>query len=181
LKPFTLPIKEHLAKGLAPNSNPRNNPMLTESIGAVPYEKTLQALDVFSAIDTSSLTCSWPYPQLFVFSEVIIVCNNEDIYEYIVGTGLVHRCGPVTPGVPWVAEDFKTYIYLTNGHVAVTWKEGVWALDTTVPFGSAICNYAGQALLGGPNNPFSGVAGDKILLDQGGAVLIDQGGNLVQE
>jgi hypothetical protein len=156
MTPFTLPIKEQLAKGLAPNSNPRNNPMLTESIGAVPYDNVLQALESFVAIDTSGLTCSWPYPQLFVFSEAIIICTSTAIYEYVVGTGLVTKLSSLTAGVPWVAEDFKGYIYLTNGKIAVTKKMGIWAVDTTVPYATSVCNYGGQAIIGSPNTPATG-------------------------
>jgi hypothetical protein len=155
MKPFSITIKEPLGRGLAPNSNPRNRPYLVESIGAIPYEDALEALASFSAINTSSLTVVWPYPQMFVFSNAIVVCNKQDIYE-VVGGSLVHEVGPVTAGVPWIALGFKDYIYLTNGQVAVTKTQGTYAIITTIPFGTAVCNYNGQVLIGGPNQPASG-------------------------
>lgn len=155
MKDFNYPITEHLKKGLAVTYNPRNVPFLVESIGAFPYENKLQAIKVFGRIDTSSLgALSFPYPQLFVFSDSILVCTQTKIYE-LVDNALVLKIENLPAGQTWSAVDFKTYIYLTNAMCVVekNSQNGVYALNITLPFGMCVCNYNGQILLGSPNMP----------------------------
>ena len=155
MKDFNYPITEHLKKGLAVTYNPRNVPFLVESIGAFPYEGKLQAIKEFERIDTSSLgALSFPYPQLFVFSDSILVCTQTKIYE-LVDNALVLKIENLPAGQTWSAVDFKTYIYLTNAMCVVekNSQNGVYALNITLPFGMCVCNYNGQILLGSPNTP----------------------------
>ena len=146
---FTIEPKEFV-RGLRPTKRtPRNSGFLITCEGAVGRDGTLQALDTITRIDTTELgALSFPYPQLFIFSNVIIVCISTAIYESLDGD-LVTMLDSLTPGVPWSAMDFGDFIYLTNGQVAVTKRGGVYAIDSTVPYGTCACNYLGQALLGG--------------------------------
>ena len=150
-------IREILSKGLRPNKNVRNNPYLIESLGAFPYEGVLQAVEQFTRIGMGAVTCSFPYPQLFVLSEVIVVCTSTAIYE-LVGGSLVLKIGSLTAGTTWDMVDFKTFLYFTNGKVSVR-KEadtGVYSVDATLPTATCLCNYNGQLLIGSINVPVTG-------------------------
>ena len=112
---------ESLAKGLRPSVRmPRNKEYLIQCIGAVGLDGVLQTLEDLevSRIDTSVITDPFPYPQIFVFTNLIIVCGETDIYEIVNGS-LVHKLGPVAAGTLWTAADFGESIYMSNGKVAV--------------------------------------------------------------
>lgn len=156
---FTYTIKEPLAKGLAPAGNPRNRPMLSDSVGAFPFDGTLQGVPSFSLIDVSSLgEQTFPYPQLFVTPNVTIVCTQTAIYEYN-GSSLTLKLGSLTAGVTWSCIAYKDFIYLTNGKVAVTRdpQSLAYAIDTTVPFATCGVDYNGQALLGSVNQSVTSI------------------------
>lgn len=171
---FKYPLKDFIRQGLAPNNNKRNKPMLTQSIGALPYNKQLQAIETFTRIDTSSLSgVTFPYPQLFITSEFVIVCTEDSIYEY--DGSLTLKYGPVTIGSLWSLVDFKTYILLTNGAVTIRrsstdgiyspvetlsgWGNGEWGgfgwggegTIIGINYADSLCNYNGQLLAGSPD------------------------------
>lgn len=154
MKEIVYPINEIIGKGLRPSkSNPRNKPYLVESIGAVPRDGVLQALDQLTRIDTSGLgALSFPYPQLFVLTKCIIVCTPTAIYE-LSGVTLTSKIDSLTVGTTWSVVDFQTFIYLTNGKVAVTKSPttGVYTLSATLPYGTCLCDFNGQVLIGSPN------------------------------
>ena len=156
MKDFSYPILDNLKNGLAKNFNKRNNPFLIESVGAFPQDEMLRALEVFTVIDISSITPipQFPFPQLFVFSDCIIVCTATQIYEYANSTLALKR-GGLPPGSTWDAVDFKTYIFLTNGKCAVIKRSNdmEYIVDTDNPYGLGVCNYNGQVLIGSPNTP----------------------------
>ena len=153
MRAFRYSLKSFINKGLAPKNNPINNPLLITSIGAYPYNDILQAIEEFTILDTSAISnISFPFPQLLILDECVLVCTATDIYEYLNNTFILRLSGlPV--GNLWEVVDFKSFIYLTNGQCAVTRNPTttVFILDLTKPFGSAVCNYNGQVLLGGPN------------------------------
>jgi hypothetical protein len=161
VKNFTYEINEALLKGLTPAHTRRNAPYLVESIGAVPQDGVLQAIETFEAIDVQDLgIVSFPYPQLFVASDFIVVATETALYELtgVEGPGnLTAKITGLTAGIPWTCLDLKGYLYFTNGKVAITRnsKSGVYTVDLTVPFASAACNFNGQVLLGSPNAPVS--------------------------
>lgn len=83
MKDFNYPVLDHLKKGLATRYNHRNAPFLVESYGAFPYENKLRSLDLFSIINPFIVgPFTFPYPQLFVYSDCIIFCTSTEIYEY---------------------------------------------------------------------------------------------------
>jgi hypothetical protein len=128
-------------------------PLLVESLGAYPYDNALIAPDSFTTIDMTPIgTQTWPYPQLFVLSDCVIVATETALYELQNG-GLVLMIGGLPLGDTWSVIDRKTYIYLTNGAVSVTKDPatGFYFVDHSVPFAQCACDYNGQVLLGAPN------------------------------
>ncbi len=154
---FTFEIKhDELAKGLRPSKrNPRNSKFLVECAGAVGRDNVLQVLDDINEdlVDTSAtILDGFPYPQIFVFTNLIIVCGESKIYEWD-GSSLGTAKLTVAAGIPWSAVDFGEYIYMSNGKVAVKREatSQVWLVDSVLPIASGICNFNGQVIVGSPN------------------------------
>lgn len=150
---FTIKSDE-LSRGLRVSKrSPRNSRFLVKAVGAVGYDQVLQVIDDLEddRIDTSALGESFPYPQIFVLTNHIIVCGQTDIYEY---TGsLTKVIGPVASGKLWSVTDFYDFLYLTNGSVAVyrSPTSGTYSTSSTYPVGEAVCDFNGQVLVGGLN------------------------------
>jgi len=143
---------EDLAKGLRSSKrNPRNSGFLSACAGAIGRDGVLQTLDELTRIATTAITDGFPYPQLFVFINVIIVCGETKIYEWV-SSALVEKL-TVSAGSTWTALDFRNYIYLSNGNVAVIRDPGSLEYSTTtdLPTAMAACNFNGQAILGSPD------------------------------
>jgi hypothetical protein len=141
---------KQLAKGLRPSKrSPRNRGILVECEGAVGRDGVLQALDEMARMATGTLT--FPYPQLFVFTNMTIVCTATTIYEWVDGA-LVSQL-VVGAGDPWRAVDFYDFIYMSNGVSAVVRDAGdkTYAVTTDLPIASAICNFNGQIIIGAPD------------------------------
>lgn len=148
---YTITAQE-LAKGLRPSKRtPRDARFLFESKGAIGRDGVLSAIDELTRIDTSGITDSFPFPQIFVFTNVVIVCSCTVIYEWVSGS-LVPKL-TVTAGSTWTAVDFYDYIYLSNGKVAVVRDPDLktYSAVTTVPTASSICNFNGQVIVGSPD------------------------------
>lgn len=148
---FTIPATD-LARGLRPSKRaPRNTKYLVECAGAVGYDQVLQVLSDVSEnlVDTSELTVEFPYPQLFVFTNVIIVATDDTIYELIDGDLVEVYSG--SKDLPWSAVDFHDFIYMSNGSAAVTRSAtgGGWS-SSSLPKFTAVCNFNGQVLIGSP-------------------------------
>jgi len=153
---FTFTIQaEALARGLRPSKRvPRNSKYLIECIGAVGYDTVLQVIDDLEndRMNTSGvITDTFPYPQVFIFTNMVIVCSETTIYEWV-ASALVPMVGPVAAGELWSAIDFLTFIYLTNGSVAVQRNPatGVYSVTTDYPIARAICNFNSQVFVGSP-------------------------------
>ena len=143
-----------LSRGLRPSEySPRNKKFLTECVGAIGYEESLQSLsDVlsdFELVDTSLITDGFPYPQIFTFTKHIIVCGETKIYE-LVGAALVLKL-TVVAGIRWSAIDFYDYIYMSNGKVSVVRNaaNGVYSLSN-LPLTTTICDFNSQVMIGAP-------------------------------
>jgi len=156
---FTFTITaEQLSSGLRPSKRtPRDNKYLVESKGAVGRDGVLTAIDSLTRIATTSITDGFPFPQLFVFTNMIIVCGLKTIYEWD-GSSLTLKYTASDPGGTWTAVDFYEYIYLSNGKIAVTRDAGTraYSLSATLPFCSSACNFNGQVIIGSPD--ISGLA-----------------------
>ena len=128
---------------------PRNSGYLTRSMGAVGRDGVLQTLDQMNALDLSAITDDFPYPQIFVFPMVTIVCGETKIYEWI-SNALVLKL-TVSAGALWDGEASGEYVYISNGKVSVI-RDPVdltYALSD-LPRASSICNFNGQFIIGAP-------------------------------
>jgi hypothetical protein len=128
---FTINSDE-LARGLRPSKRmPRNSKFLTTCEGAVGLDNVLQAIENLnnSRIDVTGIPgIVYPYPQLFVFTQVILLCTKNRIYE-LVGTSLVLRLDVTGYGKDtWSAADFHGYIFMSNSRITVqrSAEDGFW-------------------------------------------------------
>lgn len=150
---FTFEIgSEDLSRGLRPSKHsPRNEKFLVECIGAIGYEKSLQAIEDITSllVDTSLIIDDFPYPQMFVFTNHIIVCGETKIYELVSGSLILKIT--VIAGIRWSAVDFREFIYLSNGKVSVVRSaiDGTYSLSD-LPIASTICDFKGQVMIGAP-------------------------------
>jgi len=150
---------DQLAKGLRPSKRvPRNSRYLVTCVGAVGRDNVLQVIDEFTRIATTAITDAFPYPQIFVFTNLIIVCSQTKIYEWVSGALVLKLT--VTAGSTWSAVDFYDFIYLSNGKVAVIRDaiSKVYSTTTTLPTAASICNFNGQVLVGAPDTVIPGAS-----------------------
>ena len=141
-----------LSKGLRPSKRmPRNSGFLVKCKGAIGRDGVLQVFEELIRIATATITDAFPYPQIFVFTNLIIVCSSTKIYEWV-GGSLVEKL-IVTAGSTWSAIDLYDFIYMSNGTVAVIRnpESNVYSITSDQPKAMAICNFNGQILIGAPN------------------------------
>ncbi len=154
---FALHIgSDKLSRGLRPSKRmPRNNEFLIECKGAVGRDGVLQVIDNLTRIDTSALSDAvFPYPQIFVFTNMIIVCTDTKIYEWVNGS-LSGVKLTVVAGNTWAAVDFHDYVYMSNGKVAVIRAiDGTYSVRTDIPTATSILNFNGQVIISSPNAGF---------------------------
>jgi len=150
---FTFTIEsEQLMRGLRSSKRvPRNAKYLVESTGAVGRDGVLAAIDELTRLDTSEITDIFPFPQLFVFTNVTIVCSSTKIYEWV-DNALIEKL-EVTAGSTWSAVDYYDYAYLSNGAVAVVRDYGtkLYSLTTDLSTANSILNFNGQVVIGSPD------------------------------
>lgn len=142
---------EKLSKGLRRSKrDPRNSGFLTICHGALGRDGVLQILDELTRLNVS-IDEGFPFPQLFVFTNVIIVCGQTKIYEWD-GSSLSLKL-TVVAGFAWKAVDFFDYVYMSNGKVAVVRDSGseTYSETTDLPTARTICNFNGQVLIGAPD------------------------------
>lgn len=177
---FTFNIKtEQLSKGLRKTKrNTRNDDSLVTCSGFVGKDGVLQALESLTRMATSTITDGFPFPQIFVFTNVIIVCGLKKIYEWD-GTSLDLKYTAAEAGGTWSAVDFFNYIYMSNGKIAVTKDAGsrVYSLSATQPTATAICNYNGQIVIGAPD--VEGLGASMVLPTSPLEVAVTQLGTMV--
>ena len=148
---FTLSLNaKDLARGLRVSKRSlRNSGYLVQSSGAVSRDGVLQTLSNMSQEDFSVITDGFPYPQIFAFPNLIIVCGETQIYELVSGT-LVLKI-TVTAGTPWSVMASGEYIYMSNREVSVVRDPNSLAYALSdLPTASCICNFNGQVLIGSP-------------------------------
>ena len=149
---FSLQIdSSKLIRGLRPSRRlSRDSGYLIQCQGAIGQDESLQELDALTRMATTAITDPFPYPQLFVFTNLIVVCGQTAIYEWL-NSALVLRLGSLTAGSPWSAVECFDCLYLSNGKVAVVRRatDKVFAIDTTLPNAEAMVNIHGQVMVGG--------------------------------
>lgn len=150
---FVFDLKsEELSHGLRPSKrSPRNAKFLVECVGAVGMDKVLQVIEDLEVdrIDTTIITDAFPYPQIFVLTNMIIVCSATKVYELVAGS-LVLKI-TVAAGTLWSVVDFYEYVYMSNGVASVIRDptSEIYSLTTTLPLAEAICDFNGQVVIGG--------------------------------
>ena len=141
---------KNLARGLRPSKRiPRNSQSLITCNGAIGKDGTLSALDELTSIDTSAITDGFPYPQLFVLTNLVIVCSQTKIYEWT--DSLVEKL-TVTGGTPWSVVAFNDYVYMSNGAVAVIRDPDTkkYSVTNDLPIAGSMVNNNGQVVVGSP-------------------------------
>ena len=151
---FTFEVSaEELARGLRPTQySPRNEKFLIESAGAVGYDGVLQTIQNLNELllDTDVITDGFPYPQIFICTNCIIVCGETKVYE-IIGGALTLMI-TVDAGITWSLAEFYDFIYMSNGQVAVIRNAQSRTYEISeLPLASAIVNYNGQIMIGAPD------------------------------
>ncbi len=150
---------EQLSRGLRPSKRvPRNSRYLVECQGAVGRDGSLQSIDELTRMATTVITDTFPYPQIFVFTNFIIVCSQTKIYEWVSGALVLKLT--IAAGSTWTAVDFFDYVYLSNGKVVVIRNPdlGTYSITTTLPTTSSICNFQGQVIVGAPDMAIPGAS-----------------------
>ena len=149
---FTMNLNtQDISKGLRLSKRSmRNSGYLIQSSGAVSREGVLQTLSNMSQEDFSIITDGFPYPQIFTFPNLIIVCGKTQIYELVAGV-LVLQIIVSTAGNTWSAIASGEYVYMSNGEVAIVRDPGSLTYNISdLPSASCICNFNGQVLIGSP-------------------------------
>lgn len=141
---------EQLQRGLRSLAEvPRNSNFLIQCDGAIGYHGSLQGIKAITALATSAITDGFPYPQIFLLSNLILVCGQTKIYEWI--NNALSLKITTTAGNPWTVVEFYDQLYLSNGVVAVERRAGdkVFAVRTDLPAAEALFNFGGQVIAGG--------------------------------
>lgn len=156
MQEFTLVFREGLARGLREKkTNPRNAEALVECQGMFPETGIVRALDDLSSydIDTSALGCSYPFPQLFVLKNMVLVCTKTNIYEYA-GGSLSAVFEGATAGSVWTLADYGRFIIMTNGACLLhrDAENGDFSLYTNCDIPTCLClaDVNGQIFVGAP-------------------------------
>jgi hypothetical protein len=152
---FVFDLKsEELSHGLRPSKrSPRNAKFLVECVGAVGLDKVLQVIDDLEndrIFTDTEITDPFPYPQIFVLTNMIIVCGKTEIFEYD-GSTLTSKLAGITTGQLWSVVDYFNFVYMSNSIVSVLREEssGIYSLTTAQPVAGAICDFNGQVIIGG--------------------------------
>jgi len=144
---------ESLSKGLRPSSRlGRNNKYMTVCKGAVGRDGVLSTVPTLNlnTVTNSVLVVKndFPFPQIFTLEKHIVVCNRTSILE--LRNGALETVLSVTTGGSWSLVSSINFIYLSNGVIAVTRDpaNGTYAVSSTLPKSSAMCNFNGQIIVG---------------------------------
>lgn len=148
---FTININaKTLARGLRRTaSNPRDSFGMINLSSLIGKDSVLQTIPELSALITTEITDSFPYPQLFVLANYILICDSTKIYEYDGSLNLKYTVAEA--GLTWKVVDYIEYLLLTNGVITVVRNasSGTYSEETTIPTAKVMANYNGQLFLGG--------------------------------
>jgi hypothetical protein len=141
---------EQLQVGLRPVAElPRNSMDFILCDGAIGYHGSLQSITAITALSTAAIVDGHPYPQIFLLSNLILICGKTKLYEWV-SSALVEKI-TVTAGNPWSVVEFYDQLLLTNGVVTVERRAGdkVYAVRADLPVGETLFNYGCQIIVGG--------------------------------
>jgi hypothetical protein len=152
---FEIPSTD-LIKGLRANkNNPRNSKFLSECTGAIGLYGALQTLpdETLQLLKTIAITDGFPYPQLFICVNLIVICGKTAIYE-LEGTEVTQVLSGITSGIQWSLVDYYDLVFASNGQVVAKRDPSsrTWSIDSTgLPTAGAACDFNGQLVIGAPN------------------------------
>lgn len=146
---------EGIRRGLRPRENSaKNSQQFIQLDGLYVKDEVLHSLEGPDLIDTSSLDCSFPFPQIFDLTTITLVCTATKVYEYNHSTQTFSQLISVSEGSTWTCADYYEFIVMTNGRALIyrDANSGKWALyaDCEIPYGICVCNLNGQLIIGGP-------------------------------
>jgi len=141
-----------LMRGLRKDSaTSRDSYEMSDLSGLVGFDGAFKAIPgttVKADLDGSSPT--FPFPQVFVLSRLLLYCTSTKIYEMSPADYSLTLVHTVVAGSAWKVVDFFEYLYMSNGALAVVRSAaGVWSTSSDLPTAYAMCNYNGQVLVGG--------------------------------
>jgi hypothetical protein len=147
---FTLTVDtKSLARGLRPyKEGIRNKEYLSKCEGAVGLNGVLYSIGDISSnrINTDLfIKDGFPYPQLFMCKEVILICGKTAIYEF-------GRSIPALNNVPegrlWTCIDYGKFIYLSNCTVSIVRDSQSGSYDySDLETCNAGCDNKGQVII----------------------------------
>lgn len=141
-----------IATGLSKVENAKKNVgSLSVCTGMVVNNGVLESIDTLTRIDTSGIVASFPFPQLFVRTNFILVCSDTEIYEYSGGAFQLKLT--VSAASTWCLVDFHDFAYMSNGDVAVIRdaETKAFSVSDDYPTAMAMCNFNGQVIIGAPD------------------------------
>lgn len=167
---FTFTIEGNdLAKGLRPSANAaRDNKFLTECQGVIGRDgMSLASIPSFmwGPILVSLLsagTVSFPFPQVILTKQFVLVLTHNKIWEASSGAGagaltLVYNSNAsiIQENTLWSVLDFDNYLFLTNGYRTVLRDpvSGKYYKVSDRPIAVCACDFNGQIFLGSPTAP----------------------------
>jgi hypothetical protein len=121
--------------------------------GCIPEDGVLQSLPVLHNTFGLPEQCQFPFPQVFVLRQIVLVFTQTRIYELrSFGTEQVFQDAPA--GSTWTVADFGDYILCCNGRILV-YRDPVTGMfteyiDCEIPPGTCIMNLNGQLIVGSP-------------------------------
>lgn len=127
----------------------RNSPGLEEIAGMAVVDGQLQALPDLVQLATAEIADGFPYPQLFVLANLVLIMGENTIYEYSAAGLTLKYTG--TADSLWNVADFNTYIICSNGTDVVVRDglSGTYSTSAAIPACHGLCNYNGQLMIGG--------------------------------
>jgi len=141
--------KGDLAKGLKPKGSVARNEKFLETIqGGYVHDGALQSLDLLDRTPISTEAYAFPWPQLLVLTNHVLLCGPKKIYRLEDNAWALKITASLDGGL-WTCAAFDNYLYLSNGKVVIVRScFGVWVETTELPKALALCNFNGQAIAG---------------------------------
>jgi len=144
-----------MSKGLRPSKRlPSNNSMMVECKGAVGRDGSLSSIPQITRNslfdDALVVQGDFPFPQILISDNLIVVCNRTSLLEYKSGSLSLKFDASDYSGGRWSWSASGGYAYLSNGVVSVERDPltELYSISTKLPKAMAICNYNGQTIIG---------------------------------
>lgn len=153
MKPFDVTITSpQLMRGLRPYGGaPRNSAPFIECKGGIGHAGAFTTLPPFGlTIPVTFATGGFPYPQIFIFTNHILITCQTEILEWQAPLAISKIAG-LPGGTAWSAVEYNDFIYLSNGKTSVIRRpsDGVFVIDASLVAAEALLDAHGQVMAGG--------------------------------